>query len=123
MPPKAQPVGKKAEQKRKEKIIEDKTFGIKNKKGAQNQKYVQQIQNQVGLLELSAADFVITIVLDSKQQPESCGGKEEEGGRRLEGSYEASEACGAESTARFGLCHVLLYLRVSSYILVRSKHM
>lgn len=47
MPPKAQPVGKKAEQKRKEKIIEDKTFGIKNKKGAQNQKYVQQIQNQI----------------------------------------------------------------------------
>ncbi|VDL66984.1 unnamed protein product, partial [Nippostrongylus brasiliensis] len=46
MPPKQQP-GKKAEQKRKEKIIEDKTFGMKNKKGAQNQKYVQQIQNQM----------------------------------------------------------------------------
>ncbi|KAL6730027.1 hypothetical protein Aduo_001025 [Ancylostoma duodenale] len=46
MPPKQQP-SKKAEQKRKEKIIEDKTFGMKNKKGAQNQKYVQQIQNQL----------------------------------------------------------------------------
>ncbi|KAJ1347369.1 hypothetical protein KIN20_002405 [Parelaphostrongylus tenuis] len=46
MPPKQQP-SKKAEQKRKEKIIEDKTFGLKNKKGAQNQKYVQQIQNQI----------------------------------------------------------------------------
>ncbi|KJH51798.1 Transketolase, pyridine binding domain protein [Dictyocaulus viviparus] len=46
MPPKQQP-SKKADQKRKEKIIEDKTFGIKNKKGAQTQKYVQQIQNQI----------------------------------------------------------------------------
>ncbi|CAJ0593876.1 unnamed protein product [Cylicocyclus nassatus] len=46
MPPKQQP-SKKAEQKRKEKVIEDKTFGIKNKKGAQTQKYVQQIQNQI----------------------------------------------------------------------------
>ncbi|VDO48254.1 unnamed protein product [Haemonchus placei] len=46
MPPKQQP-SKKAEQKKKEKIIEDKTFGMKNKKGAQNQKYVQQIQNQI----------------------------------------------------------------------------
>ncbi|KHJ87139.1 Transketolase protein [Oesophagostomum dentatum] len=47
MPPKQQQPSKKAEQKRKEKIIEDKTFGLKNKKGAQNQKYVQQIQNQL----------------------------------------------------------------------------
>ncbi|KAK6727243.1 hypothetical protein RB195_005136 [Necator americanus] len=46
MPPKQQPP-KKAEQKRREKVIEDKTFGMKNKKGAQNQKYVQQIQNQL----------------------------------------------------------------------------
>ncbi|KAK5972283.1 Zinc finger CCCH-type containing 15, partial [Trichostrongylus colubriformis] len=46
MPPKQQP-SKKAEQKKKEKVIEDKTFGLKNKKGAQNQKYVQQIQNQI----------------------------------------------------------------------------
>ncbi|PIO52402.1 hypothetical protein TELCIR_26292, partial [Teladorsagia circumcincta] len=46
MPPKQQP-SKKAEAKKKEKIIEDKTFGMKNKKGAQNQKYVQQIQNQI----------------------------------------------------------------------------
>ncbi|RCN43583.1 hypothetical protein ANCCAN_10426 [Ancylostoma caninum] len=46
MPPKQQP-SKKAEQKRREKVIEDKTFGLKNKKGAQNQKYVQQIQNQL----------------------------------------------------------------------------
>ncbi|VDN58101.1 unnamed protein product [Dracunculus medinensis] len=48
MPPKnsAAP-SKKTEQKKKEKIIEDKTFGLKNKKGAKTQKYVQQITNQV----------------------------------------------------------------------------
>ncbi|VDD92632.1 unnamed protein product [Enterobius vermicularis] len=47
MPPKGQALSKKAEQKKKEKIIEDKTFGLKNKKGAKTQKYVQQITNQV----------------------------------------------------------------------------
>ncbi|MFH4980821.1 hypothetical protein AB6A40_007530 [Gnathostoma spinigerum] len=51
MPPKqvkgAAAASKKAEAKKKEKIIEDKTFGLKNKKGAKTQKYVQQINNQV----------------------------------------------------------------------------
>ncbi|VDK54466.1 unnamed protein product [Anisakis simplex] len=47
MPPKAAAAGKKAELKKKEKIIEDKTFGLKNKKGAKTQKFVQQITNQV----------------------------------------------------------------------------
>lgn len=47
MPPKAAGPNKKAEQKKKEKIIEDKTFGLKNKKGAKTQKFVQQITNQV----------------------------------------------------------------------------
>ncbi|KAL3997473.1 Zinc finger C-x8-C-x5-C-x3-H type (and similar) family protein [Acanthocheilonema viteae] len=46
MPPKNAP-SKKAEQKKKEKIIEDKTFGLKNKKGAKTQKYVQQVTNQI----------------------------------------------------------------------------
>ncbi|KAF8793673.1 zinc finger CCCH domain-containing protein 15-like [Argiope bruennichi] len=46
MPPKAKP-SKKAEIKKQEKIIEDKTFGLKNKKGAKNQKFIQQVQNQV----------------------------------------------------------------------------
>ncbi|GBM18793.1 Zinc finger CCCH domain-containing protein 15 [Araneus ventricosus] len=46
MPPKAKP-SKKAEVKKQEKIIEDKTFGLKNKKGAKNQKFIQQVQNQV----------------------------------------------------------------------------
>ncbi|OZC07641.1 hypothetical protein X798_05358 [Onchocerca flexuosa] len=45
MPPKNAP-NKKVEQKKKEKIIEDKTFGLKNKKGAKTQKYVQQVTNQ-----------------------------------------------------------------------------
>ena len=46
MPPKQQ-VSKKTEQKQKERVIEDKTFGLKNKKGAKQQKYIQQVQNQV----------------------------------------------------------------------------
>ena len=46
MPPKQQ-VSKKTENKQKEKVIEDKTFGLKNKKGAKQQKYIQQVQNQV----------------------------------------------------------------------------
>ncbi|KOC69226.1 Zinc finger CCCH domain-containing protein 15 like protein [Habropoda laboriosa] len=48
MPPK-KPVApsKKAEQKKKEKVIEDKTFGIKNKKGAKQQKFIQQVEKQV----------------------------------------------------------------------------
>ncbi|CCW71380.1 unnamed protein product [Phytomonas sp. Hart1] len=42
------PPGKKAEQKRKEKIIEDKTFGLKNKnRSAKVQAYVQQVQKTV----------------------------------------------------------------------------
>ncbi|KAF6202671.1 hypothetical protein GE061_003071 [Apolygus lucorum] len=49
MPPKAKPAapGKKAEAKKKEKVIEDKTFGLKNKKGAKQQKFIQQVEKQV----------------------------------------------------------------------------
>jgi len=52
MPPKNASKGggatsKKADQKKKEKTIEDKTFGIKNKKGAKQQKFIQQVQVQV----------------------------------------------------------------------------
>ncbi|GCC26897.1 zinc finger CCCH domain-containing protein 15 [Chiloscyllium punctatum] len=49
MPPKkasSQP-SKKAEQKKKEKVIEDKTFGLKNKKGAKQQKFIKTVTNQV----------------------------------------------------------------------------
>ncbi|XP_028029117.1 zinc finger CCCH domain-containing protein 15 homolog [Bombyx mandarina] len=48
MPPK-KPSGasKKTEQKKKEKVIEDKTFGLKNKKGAKQQKFIQQVEKQV----------------------------------------------------------------------------
>jgi len=51
MPPKVKPAApgasKKTEAKKKEKIIEDKTFGLKNKKGAKQQKFIQQVQHQV----------------------------------------------------------------------------
>ncbi|KAI8128846.1 hypothetical protein FF38_09895 [Lucilia cuprina] len=48
MPPKKAPgPSKKTEQKKKEKVIEDKTFGLKNKKGAKQQKFIQQVAKQV----------------------------------------------------------------------------
>jgi len=52
MPPKnAQKGGgaqsKKAEVKKKEKVIEDKTFGLKNKKGGKAQKFIAQVEKQV----------------------------------------------------------------------------
>uniref|UniRef100_A0A1B6E755 Zinc finger CCCH domain-containing protein 15 n=1 Tax=Clastoptera arizonana TaxID=38151 RepID=A0A1B6E755_9HEMI len=49
MPPKAKPAApsKKTDQKKKEKVIEDKTFGLKNKKGAKQQRFIQQVEKQV----------------------------------------------------------------------------
>ncbi|XP_069107615.1 zinc finger CCCH domain-containing protein 15-like isoform X1 [Argopecten irradians] len=49
MPPKAKKDGpsKKTVEKKKEKIIEDKTFGLKNKKGAKQQKFISNVTNQV----------------------------------------------------------------------------
>lgn len=38
---------KKTVEKKKDKIVEDKTFGLKNKKGAKTQKFIQQVQKQV----------------------------------------------------------------------------
>ena len=46
MPPKNS-TAKKTEQKQKAKVIEDKTFGLKNKKGGKNQKYIANVQKQV----------------------------------------------------------------------------
>ncbi|XP_078726859.1 zinc finger CCCH domain-containing protein 15 [Lampetra fluviatilis] len=51
--------GKKADQKKKEKVIEDKTFGLKNKKGAKQQKFIKQVVTQVknpGTKVVPAAD-------------------------------------------------------------------
>lgn len=49
MPPKKADKGpsKKTEAKKKEKVIEDKTFGLKNKKGTKNQKFIAQVEKQV----------------------------------------------------------------------------
>jgi hypothetical protein len=49
MPPKKQPGGpsKKEAEKKKAKAIEDKTFGLKNKKGAKMQKYIQQVEASI----------------------------------------------------------------------------
>lgn len=57
MPPKkpAPPTGnKKTQEKKKEKIIEDKTFGLKNKKGAKQQKYIKNVTQQVKYGQQSA---------------------------------------------------------------------
>ncbi|XP_022327273.1 zinc finger CCCH domain-containing protein 15-like [Crassostrea virginica] len=47
MPPKKNEPGKKTIEKKKEKVIEDKTFGLKNKKGAKQQRYIQNVTQQV----------------------------------------------------------------------------
>ncbi|XP_010897642.3 zinc finger CCCH domain-containing protein 15 [Esox lucius] len=51
MPPKkpaqATAGSKKTQEKKKEKIIEDKTFGLKNKKGAKQQKFIKTVTQQV----------------------------------------------------------------------------
>ncbi|CAG8550089.1 16040_t:CDS:2 [Racocetra persica] len=48
MPPKKQQQSEKSKQKEKQKIVEDKTFGLKNKKkSAKVQQQIKQIQNQV----------------------------------------------------------------------------
>ena len=49
MPPKkqAQARGSKKAEQKKEKIIEDKTFGLKNTKGAKEQKFIKAITYQV----------------------------------------------------------------------------
>uniref|UniRef100_A0A1A8C478 Zinc finger CCCH domain-containing protein 15 n=1 Tax=Nothobranchius kadleci TaxID=1051664 RepID=A0A1A8C478_NOTKA len=57
MPPKKppQPAGnKKTQEKKKEKIIEDKTFGLKNKKGAKQQKFIKNVTQQVKYGQQSA---------------------------------------------------------------------
>ncbi|XP_068183348.1 zinc finger CCCH domain-containing protein 15 [Antennarius striatus] len=57
MPPKkpVQPTGnKKTQEKKKEKIIEDKTFGLKNKKGAKQQKFIKNVTQQVKYGQQSA---------------------------------------------------------------------
>ncbi|XP_077437562.1 zinc finger CCCH domain-containing protein 15 isoform X2 [Vanacampus margaritifer] len=50
MPPKKPApaaANKKTQEKKKEKIIEDKTFGLKNKKGAKQQKFIKNVTQQV----------------------------------------------------------------------------
>jgi len=49
MPPKKAPnaASKKTENKKKEKTLDDKTFGLKNKKGGKQQKFIAQVEKQV----------------------------------------------------------------------------
>jgi len=48
MPPKKKPeVNKKTQEKVKAKVVEDKTFGLKNKKGKKQQTYIKNVSSQV----------------------------------------------------------------------------
>lgn len=49
MPPKKKPdaANKKTVEKAKQKVVEDKTFGLKNKKGKKQQQYIKNVANQV----------------------------------------------------------------------------
>ncbi|VDO90731.1 unnamed protein product [Schistosoma margrebowiei] len=58
MPPKKNEPSKKNVDKQKQKIVEDKTFGMKNKKGAKQQKFIQQVQKQVTQGNKSAKEKV-----------------------------------------------------------------
>jgi len=80
MPPKKAPSGpsKKTENKKKEKTIEDKTFGLKNKKGGKAQKFIAQVEKQVkqgGNPEFRKAE---QMRLDEKKRKEEEKKKEEE---------------------------------------------
>ncbi|CAL8105604.1 unnamed protein product [Calicophoron daubneyi] len=57
MPPKKGEPSKKAVEKQKQKVVEDKTFGLKNKKGAKQQRFIQQVQKQVSHGNKSAKDL------------------------------------------------------------------
>merc|ERR1712088_321247 len=47
MPPKkANAPSKKTQEKKKAKVVEDKTFGLKNKKGSKQQKFIEQVNKQ-----------------------------------------------------------------------------
>ena len=61
MPPKkpaANGPSKKNEMKKKEKTIEDKTFGLKNKKGGKAQKFIAQVNSSLKI-------FIINILKES----------------------------------------------------------
>ncbi|KAA8583487.1 hypothetical protein FQN60_014695 [Etheostoma spectabile] len=71
MPPKkpAQPAGnKKTQEKKKEKIIEDKTFGLKNKKGAKQQKFIKNVTQQVKSGTAKPADGDKNKKVDKKKE-------------------------------------------------------
>lgn len=71
MPPKKTSApSKKVEEKKKDKTIEDKTFGLKNKKGSKNQKYVQQVTQQVKTVQGKTAKDLL------KQEEEKAKKKE-----------------------------------------------
>ncbi|XP_056321327.1 zinc finger CCCH domain-containing protein 15 [Danio aesculapii] len=76
MPPKKPApaaANKKTQEKKKEKIIEDKTFGLKNKKGAKQQKFIKAVTQQVkfgqqNARQIAAAESEKTKKKDDKKK-------------------------------------------------------
>jgi len=56
MPPKKNAPNKKTQEKVKAKVVEDKTFGLKNKKGKKQQTYIKTVQHQVQGNQKKAAE-------------------------------------------------------------------
>ncbi|KAK9969571.1 hypothetical protein ABG768_027732 [Culter alburnus] len=71
MPPKkpAPATGsKKTQEKKKEKIIEDKTFGLKNKKGAKQQKFIKAVTQQVKFGQQNARQIAAETEKNKKKE-------------------------------------------------------
>ena len=77
MPPKNAGPNKKTQEKVKTKIVEDKTFGLKNKKGAKQQKFIQQVQKQVSNKFQNPRDLPPDMVEREKKKEEERKKKEE----------------------------------------------
>eukprot|EP00128_Syssomonas_multiformis_P018330 Colp12_sorted_trinity150504_noHs@7386 len=72
MPPKQQP-SKKNQDKQKAKVIEDKTFGLKNKKGKKQQTFVKQVEAQVKHGNQSARKLAEIEAAKKKAKEETLG--------------------------------------------------
>lgn len=77
MPPKKPPVSKKADEKKKQKIVEDKTFGLKNKKGAKMQKFIASVEKQVKIC-ISVRNQKLVFQIKGNQKPQQGKKKKEE---------------------------------------------
>jgi hypothetical protein len=70
MPPKKQEVSKKTVDKKKAKIVEDKTFGLKNKNKSKTvQKFIKGVQTTVGA-QPKGQKVIFPLIFKSSQIPD-----------------------------------------------------